>query len=49
MQREFNPNKSEVLHFGKSNVMGKYAVNVRTLSSIDVALRGILGPKSIAP
>jgi len=32
---EFNPDKCEVIHFGRSNAGGKYAVNGRTLKSID--------------
>ena len=33
---EFNPGKCEVLHFGRSNVKGKYTVDGRTLNSTDV-------------
>ena len=34
-QMEFNPDKCEVMHFGRSNTDGKYTVNGRTLKSID--------------
>ena len=32
---EFNPDKCEVMHFGRSNTDRKYTVNGRTLRSID--------------
>jgi len=32
---EFNPDKCEVMHLGRSNAGGKYTVNGRTLKSID--------------
>ena len=32
---EFNPDKCEVMHFGRSNTDRKYTVNGRTLKSID--------------
>ena len=32
---EFNPDKCEVTHFGRSNTDGKYTVNGKTLHSID--------------
>ena len=34
-QMEFNPDKREVMHFGRSNKDRKYTVNSRTLKSID--------------
>ena len=34
-QMEFNPDKCEVMHFGRSNTDRKYTVNGRTLKSID--------------
>jgi len=32
---DFNPDKCEVMHFGRSNTGGKYTVNGRTFKSID--------------
>ena len=32
---EFNPDKCEVMHFGRSNTDRKYTVNDRTLKGID--------------
>ena len=32
---EFNPDKCEVMHFGRSDTDRKYTVNVRTQKSID--------------
>ena len=32
---EFNPDKCEVVHFGRSNACRNYTVNARTLKSID--------------
>ena len=34
-QMEFNPDKCEVMHFGRCNTDRKYTVNGRTLKSID--------------
>jgi len=34
-QMEFNPDKCEVMHFGRSNAGRKYTMNGRTLKSID--------------
>ena len=34
-QMEFNPDKCEVMHFGRSHTDRKYTVNGRTLKSID--------------
>ena len=34
-QMEFNPDKCEVMHFGRSNKDRKYTVNGRTIKSID--------------
>jgi len=34
-QTELNPDKCEVMHFGRSNAGRKYTVNGRTLKSID--------------
>ena len=34
-QMEFNPNKCEVMHFGRSNTDRTYTLNGRTLRSID--------------
>ena len=32
---EFNPDKCEVMHFGRSNSGGSYKINGRTIRSID--------------
>ena len=34
-QMEFNPDKCEVMHFGRNNVEGSYTIKGRTLRSID--------------
>ena len=44
-QIEFNPDKCEVMHFGRSNSGGSYKINGRTIWTIDTHRPGSTGPQ----